>query len=201
MDAAIIEKLVEAIESIAYELTKPDITAMASLFVATMSVVISVIALYATSKNTARQEKLLDQQNRIALFDKRFALFDLVMSCKQLSSRICDHANTNQDVWRYVTEAIVDITHTTKQGAVTPEAQSELMIILDKIKQIPLIFSTVDYCCLGSLNIELQKTVDECAIKNIGNLTERKKILRQALDAFEEAKIEEKMVAEIDLNK
>ena len=109
-----------------------------SCMAAWIGVVVSIISVVASFMAVWYAVRVADKQNRIALFEKRYELYNIIMSCR-VFARMLEMTTTRADIKVYFLTVFCDLPIVDKINN-TPFIRMKYIYILDKLKQSDFLF-------------------------------------------------------------
>ena len=95
------DEILVAIQDAANTIAAPNWADIMSVCFSLAAVIVACIVAWRQNEISRKQASMADKQNRIALFEKRFEVYEILSSCRS-SARIINQVDKDEDVLRYM---------------------------------------------------------------------------------------------------
>lgn len=135
------EEILAAIQKSAEKIAEPNCADILSVVFSFLAIVVAGVVAWRQNKISKQQADISEQQNKIAVFDKRYDLYDTVLKCISLSEFIFTlfegKVITTKDVHLLFAIAFKDVSDNAEDVNVFQEASR----VCSKLKQSEFLFS------------------------------------------------------------
>lgn len=133
------EKILEVIQNAANTIATPNWADILSATLSLFAILVAGFVAWKQNKIAQEQVSIADKQNRIALFEKRLEIYDILSSCAG-SVPIIKLADNKENILRYLFISFADNTHI-KNTVDDEEMRLYLISCSTKLQQARFLFS------------------------------------------------------------
>lgn len=193
------DELFVVIQKAANTIATPNWADILSVCFSLTAVIVACIIAWRQNKISIKQTEIAGHQNRIALFEKRYELYQTVLNCIKISNYLICYAGEEDTIYGIFCVALnkkLDSNSNINKSEIGLEAFS----IADKLRKAEFLFSPEisEYAMDLAGNLVMLFCLHTFPIENAG-FEKRKENFCQAANRFEDEGILEKMKVDLQL--
>lgn len=196
------DRLFNEIQNAARMIATPNWADKAAILVSIIAVTISGVVAWRQMIISKKQAEIAEQQNHIALFDKRYDIYQLIQKCNHFAWLLYNFASTNEDVCKLYIVATSSIETVDKDidGFDVDLIATQIMDFINGLNRVEFLFSNKVANYAIDLMAELQLTVTNCLVLEKDDyIKEAKKSLQRVHNRYDAEKIGAKIIEELRL--
>ncbi len=187
-------------ENLFLELQNDSLVIASPNWVDILSLVTSILAIVVAGIVAYRQVDISKQQNKIALFELRYKMYNRILDCNHFARFICILAKENKDIFKIYEMTVRDRNPAAGMEHLDDSVLiSEMLSFVGELEKVEFLFShdVAQYSTL--LSSELVLTITNCLVLKENYIEASKTTLKGMLDDFDKNKIHDKMAAELQI--
>lgn len=182
------DEILVAIQEAADKIAAPNWADIMSVCFSLAAVVVACIVAWRQNEISRKQTDIADKQNKIALFEKRVEIYDILLSCST-SSKIEKMVDENEDILEYLFVLFAKIKGEYREFD-RNEARLYLMNCSAKLEFAPLLFPKEIAEYIFNISFALLILVNTDAnVDGLERYNEIKRLYFEAIKEFDESKV------------